>query len=116
MRPPNDITSFTKVHKPLKAVAQKPPTPHLSRRLAAPKSDEGGSQAKADSALPTSHWAHLNTTTHSERLANRNAGFIRQNKMPHGPLPDKSGVPVVVSRCAPSHFSLHTKLAIRPFQ
>jgi len=32
----------------------------------------------------------------SERLAIRNAGFIRQSEMPQGPLPDKSGVPVVV--------------------
>src|SRR5438309_11404555 len=42
---------------------------------------------------------HLDTTTHSEGPASRNAGFIRQNEMSHGPLPDKSGVPVVVSRC-----------------
>jgi len=41
---------------------------------------------------------HLDSTTHSERLASRNAGFIRQSEMPHGPLPDQSGVPVVVSR------------------
>ena len=35
-----------------------------------------------------------------ERLVSRNAGFIRQRDEPHGPLPDKSGVAVVVSRCA----------------
>jgi len=34
--------------------------------------------------------AHLDTTTYRERLASRNAGFIRQRD---GPLPDKSGVP-----------------------
>jgi hypothetical protein len=39
-------------------------------------------------------WVH-DTTTHSEGLASRNAGFIRQIEMSHGPLPDKSGVPVV---------------------
>ena len=42
---------------------------------------------------------HLDTATHSERTASRNAGFIRQRERSHGPLPDKSGVPVVVSRC-----------------
>ncbi len=47
--------------------------------------------------------AHLDTTTHRERLDNRNAGFIRQRDEPHAPLPDKSGVPVVVSRCTPAN-------------
>src|SRR5947208_16627757 len=42
---------------------------------------------------------HLDTTTHSEGPASRNAGFIRQSEMSHGPLPDKSGVPVAASRC-----------------
>src|SRR5438552_1651968 len=36
----------------------------------------------------------------AEGPASRNAGFIRQGEMSHGPLPDKSGVPVVVSRGA----------------
>ena len=40
--------------------------------------------------------ARLDTTTLRERLVNRNAGFIRQRDESHGPLPDKSGVPVVV--------------------
>ncbi len=36
-----------------------------------------------------------------ERLLSRNAGFIRERDEPHGPLlPDKSGVPVAVPRCA----------------
>jgi len=48
----------------------------------------------------THHWAHLATTTHREGLFGRNAGFIRQSDEPRGLLPDKSGVPVVVSRCA----------------
>ena len=44
--------------------------------------------------------ALLNTTTHIERLVGRNTGFIRQRANErHGPLPDKSGVPLVVSRC-----------------
>ena len=43
--------------------------------------------------------ARLDTTTHKKRLVSRNAGFIRQRVELHGPLPDKSGVPVVVSRC-----------------
>src|SRR5882762_6075390 len=43
--------------------------------------------------------AHLDTTTSRERLVSLNAGFIRQRTEPDGPLPDISGVPVVVSRC-----------------
>jgi len=43
---------------------------------------------------------HLDTTTRREKLVSRNAGFIRQRDEPHGTLPDKSGVPVVVSRYA----------------
>src|SRR5713101_708652 len=50
---------------------------------------------------PARSEAHLDSTAHSERLASRNAGFIRQSEMPHEPLPDKSGVPVVVSRSVP---------------
>src|SRR5437879_6590701 len=37
-----------------------------------------------------------------ERLVSRNAGFIRQRDEPHATLPDKSGVPAVVSRYARS--------------
>src|SRR5258706_12276996 len=43
--------------------------------------------------------AQLDTATYRESLVRRNAGFIQQRDEPHGPLPDKSGVPVVVSRC-----------------
>jgi len=39
------------------------------------------------------------TRPHKKRLVSRNAGFIRQCDELHGPLPDKSGVPVMVSRC-----------------
>ena len=49
--------------------------------------------------------AHLDTTTHRERLVNRNAGFIRQRPMRLIALPDKSGVPVVVSRCTLFRFN-----------
>src|SRR5438105_7945278 len=41
------------------------------------------------------------TTTQNERLASRNAGFIRQNEISRGRLPDKSGVPVIASTCVP---------------
>src|SRR5438552_8372325 len=44
--------------------------------------------------LSRSSWVHLDATIHSEGPASRNAGFIRQSEMSHGPLPDKSGVPV----------------------
>ena len=38
---------------------------------------------------------HLDTTAQSEGPSSRNAGFIRQSEVLHGPLPDKSGVPVI---------------------
>jgi len=41
----------------------------------------------------TGDWAHFDIISHRERLVSRNAGFIRQRDEPHGPLPNKSGVP-----------------------
>src|SRR5436309_284007 len=43
--------------------------------------------------------AHLDTTTRVRDQTRWNAGFIRQGFGPRSLLPDKSGVPVVVSRC-----------------
>src|SRR5258706_5969736 len=43
-------------------------------------------------------WTPMDTDFY-RRLVSRNAGFIRQRDEPRGPLPDKSGVPVVASRC-----------------
>jgi hypothetical protein len=39
----------------------------------------------------------------SEGPASRNAGFIRQSEMSHGPLPDKSGVPMVCQDAPVNH-------------
>jgi len=50
--------------------------------------------------------AHLDTTTEVRDWARRNAGFIRQGFGSRALLPDKSGVPVVVSRCGPTRSKL----------
>src|SRR6266850_3485951 len=57
---------------------------------------------------------HSLTRPYKETLVSRNAGFIRQQDEPHGPLPDKSGVPVVLSRCASLRRRLGTALKAVP--
>ena len=49
--------------------------------------------------------AQLDATAQRKRLVSRNAGFIRRRDEPHDPLPDKSGVSVVVSKCTAAHLS-----------